>query len=293
MNKKELQQYAIKSSVSKSDFDLIVMKHLSISKSELFLLDKIEEKYIKNIKKDLEKRKNWIPIEYILEKAEFFSLDFFVDNRVLIPRNDTEIMVKEALKSILVGELSEKQGDLFLIDIWTGSSAIPISIIKNSNIQNALAIDISEKALEVAKINIKKYKLENHIQTLQSDLLTEILKNNSLSSKERAEVRCKNIIITANLPYIKNSDFENMSPETLKFEPNLALFWWKDTGFELYEKLIWQILKLKEKNIILFIEIGFDQKEIAKNFLKSKNLKFEIYKDNSEIERCIKIYFDF
>ncbi len=317
--KKDLEIYAKNLWVSKTDFELILQKNLWISKTELFLLENIEEKYIENIKKDLERRNAWEPLEYIIEKAEFFSLPFFVDKRVLIPRNDTEIMIEKALKI-------DNLEDFLLIDVWTWSSAIPISIIKNSKIKNALAIDISKKALEVAKINIKKHNLWDKIKVLESNLLEKLLENNSLFFDERAGVRYKNIIITANLPYIKNKDFENMSKETLKYEPNLALFWWEKTGFELYEKLIWQIFEIFnysrnchpelvsashnldskwpegiplgtsskwQTKIILFIEIWFDQKEIAENYLKSKNLKFQIFKDNSKIERCIKICFDF
>ena len=87
----------------------------------------------------------------------------------------------------------------------------------------------------------------------------------------------------------------NMSKEVIQFEPNLALFWWKETWFELYEKLISQIFLLKDKyflkKIILFIEIWFDQKEYCKKYLQSKNLSFDIFIDNSWIERCVKISF--
>lgn len=285
MKKKDLKNYSKKLLISDSDFDLIVCKNLAISKSELFLLLEIPEKYIKNIKIDFEKRKNWVPIEYIIEKADFFSLEFFVDNRVLIPRNETEIIVEKVL------ELKENK-NYNLIDIWTWSSAILLSLAKNWDFKNMFWIDISKKALEVAKINVEKYKLSNKIQLQQNNLLDFFLEKDNSSILEKND-----LIITANLPYIKNSDFENMSEETIKFEPNLALFWWEKTGFELYEKLIFQIIKLQEKikrkNIILFIEIGFDQKNIAENFLKKENLKFEIFKDNYWIYRTIKIYFDF
>ena len=86
-----------------------------------------------------------------------------------------------------------------------------------------------------------------------------------------------------------------MDKETLIFEPKLALFWWEKTGFELYEKLIKQLQKLKIlqkiKEIILFIEIWFDQKEFAVNFLEKNWLKYKIFKDNSWINRCIKVKF--
>lgn len=296
MDKKTLQKFANSLWIPKTECDAIIMTHLQVSKTELFLLSKIDNKCGERIISDFKKRANGEPLEYIIKKAYFFSLEFFVDKRVLIPRNETEMLIKK------VTEIKNLE-TYTLIDVWTWSSAIAVSIIKNTKIWFANAIDISKDALEVAKINIAKYNLEDKIHILQSDLLSEVLQKNSLEkyfydSKSSSEWQIeKNIIITANLPYIKNSDFENMSPETLKFEPHLALFWWKDTGFELYEKLIWQIFELQKKynikTIILFIEIGFDQKEIAKNFLHNVWLRFEIYTDNSQIDRCIKIFFDF
>lgn len=264
--------------IDKNLIDLIILKNLQISKKELFFLDEIDNSFLKAIENDLERLKNWEPIEYILQKANFFSLDFFVDSRVLIPRNDTEIIVEEVLK---IKNLEK----YFFIDVWTWSSAIICSVFKNSKIKNWLAIDISKKALEVAKINILNYNLDKKIQILENDLLEKIDKKNNFIYR--------NLIITANLPYVKNWDFKNMSNETVYFEPNIALFWWKNTGFELYEKLIWQCLQLKKsfKKIILFIEIWFDQTDFASIFLKKIWLKFEIFKDNSGINRCIKIYF--
>ena len=260
--------------------DLIILKNLKISKKELFFLENITDDFIKKIEQDLVKIQIWEPIEYILEKAEFFGLEFFVDSRVLIPRNDTEIMVQKVLE---IKNLKKFE----LIDIWTGSWAIICTILKNSEIKKWFALDISEKALEVAKINILNLELKNKINICKSNLLEIFFdEKKDFSLKER-------LIITANLPYVKNWDFENMSTEVLKYEPKIALFWWQNTGFELYKKLIRQCLQLKEKysleNIFLFIEIWFDQEEIAKDFLKIEKLKHSFYKDNSWIQRCIQI----
>ncbi|RAL57938.1 hypothetical protein BLD25_01115 [Candidatus Gracilibacteria bacterium GN02-872] len=287
MKKIEFKKYGIKSEI----LDLILMKNLKISKKELFLIDEIDKKFIKSIEIDLEKFKKGVPIEYILEKANFFGIDFFVNNRVLIPRNDTEILVSECLKL-------DNIDNFLIIDIGTGSSAILASIMENTNIKKGIGIDISKEALEVAKKNIKNLKLEKKVILLKSDLL-EILLRDSKSSSEGhlggEVIFGKNLLITANLPYIKENDFKNMSKEVIQFEPNLALFGGKETGFELYEKLISQIFLLKDKyflkKIILFIEIGFDQKEYCKKYLQSKNLSFDIFIDNSGIERCVKISF--
>ncbi len=217
---------------------------------------------------------NWEPLEYILEQAEFYGEQFFVDNRVLIPRNDTEIMVDRAIL---------EQADVY-IDVGTWSGCIPISIMQNSqqDFKQVYALDISKKALEVAEINIKNNNLEGTIKLLESDLLEKILEKN---------IQNKQIIITANLPYIKQDDFENMDESVYLNEPKQALYGWQDTGFELYEKLIWQCQEVAEiwNNIVLFIELGFDQKYICEDFLRTQGLRYKIFKDSGWVERCAKI----
>lgn len=269
--------------------NLILQKITGLSKEQLFLssyqLSFLEEKEFQRL---IEKYKSWEPIEYILEKAEFYGLDFFVDSRVLVPRNDTEVMVDEVLKI---------NWKFTLIDVWTWSSCIPISILTNNkNIDKCYVIDISKKALEVSKLNIDKYWLADKIEQIHGDLLENIGQSHRVVLKENVEVNLcvyPNIIITANLPYVKNWDFENMSDETVKFEPDLALYGWENTGFELYERLINQILELNKNisNIILFIEIWFDQRELVGKFLEKLNLKYEFFKDNWGINRCVKVYF--
>lgn len=284
MKKTDLYHKAAKLGISQKETSLILEKTLDISSTDVFLLETIDEKYISLLENMLFQRANWTPLEYIINRANFFSLDFFVDNRVLIPRNDTEILVEQVLSITDIHEYT-------LIDVGTGSWAIPISILKNSNLPHALALDISPEALEVTKKNLQQHRLKQRLTIQQSNLLTALL------DKKDSKIAEKNIIITANLPYIKNGDFANMSKETIQHEPHLALFGGQQTGFELYETLIFQIFELaklyKIEKILLFIEIGFDQKEIAETFLQQQKLPFTIYKDNNWIERCVKIIFDF
>jgi len=267
--------------ISQKVKNMIILKITGLSKEQLFLAPKIEERFIHQIEQALKRLEDWEPVEYIIETSEFYWLDFFVDPRVLIPRNDTEIMV-----DCVLNELLEKN-TYNLIDVLTGSSCIPISIIKNSeNILKSYVIDISKSAIDVAKINIKKHWLGKVIEPIHWNLLNNFIENKKYVFNE-------NIIITANLPYIKNWDFKNMDPEVVTFEPDSALYWGKKTGFELYEELIKQAIALKKQcninNILLFIEIWFDQKEISEMYLNTLGLKFDVFKDNWWIERCIRI----
>lgn len=283
MDKKELKKISSEMWVNSKLLDILILNELNIKKSSLFLIDEIDNKYIENITKNLERLKKWEPIEYITNNAEFYNLDFYVDNRVLIPRNDTEIMVDKAIDEIIDNELNT------LIDIWTWSSCIAISIVKNTNsIRNCYVVDISTQALEVSKKNINKYNLEKRIKQIYWNLLTDFLANNNYELS-------KNIIITANLPYIKNGDFINMDSETIWYEPELALYWWKETWFELYEQLLRECIQFKKlysiNKLILFIEIWFDQYEYSYKYIENLNLNFKYFKDNNWINRCIKIVF--
>ena len=307
MKKQEAINFWKKFWVQSNIVEEILMKKTGLNKSQFFLSEelKISKNDLEELKELFKKIAFWYPIEYALEKAEFYWLDFYVDKRCLIPRNDTEIMVDKAIEEI------KKKKNVVYIDVWTGSWAIPISVVDNvwHLIDKAFAVDISEDALEVAKKNIKTHNLVDKIELLKSDLLTKIPLNPPFTKRKIAEC-----VITANLPYIKNEDFWNMDKEVILHEPAIALYWWKKTGFELYEKLIKQILnspllqrtrwidlKGQEKVpwgrgvggevLVLFIEIWFDQKEIAINYLENKNLKFEIFKDNWGVDRCVKIIF--
>jgi len=275
----------------------ILQKITGLSKEQLFLntdciLTEQQQELYDSYQTRLD---SWEPLEYILEQASFYWLDFFVDNRVLIPRNDTEVMVECVLETLKThpptGTFLEKgRRNLIYIDIWTWSGCIPVSILTSplaplltGEGDMCYAVDISKKALEVAWINIQNHELKEKITLLEWNLLEPIL---PLLGNEGLGV-----VITANLPYIKQDDFENMDESVYLNEPDLALYWWEETWFELYEKLIGQCQELvKWKNkIVLFIELGFDQKEICENFLKSESLVYQIFQDNGWVERCVRV----
>lgn len=212
---------------------------------------------------------------------EFFSLPFYVDTRVLTPRNDTETMVYQVLKN--------EQPETTYIDVGTGSSCVISSILKNIKYQatSAFWVDISDDALAVANINRAWLGLQDKLDLRKSNLLEIFL-------KREEEITGRHLVITANLPYIKNDDIEHMDAEVLENDPHIALFWGKETGFELYEILLEQILELKKifsGDITLYIEIGFDQYEYSKTYISNLWFKCEYYKDLGGIWRIVKINF--
>lgn len=250
----------------------------NINKEELFLSKELDDIYNWQIFFIFEKISNNYPLEYITKKLEFYWKEFYIDENVLIPRIDTEILVEKVIKHI-----KKQKDEIYLLDIWTWSGIIILSILDEikEKIKRAYAIDISKKAIEVAIRNAYEKKLEIFIDFINMDFRNfefNLLQN-------------KNLVITANLPYIKENDFENMTESTYRYEPEIALYGWRNSWFEMYMDLIEILIEKKDlfASLDLFIEIWFDQWEISKNFLEEKWLKFEIFKDTNNISRTIKI----
>lgn len=218
-----------------------------------------------------------------INQIEFFYLNFFYDSKkTLIPRFETEYLVRKAI------EIVNKNDIDWVFDFWTWTWIIPISIEKNTNKNFELFwFDISEEALGVAKSNINLHN--SRLKVYKSDLLKDI----DLDFFQK--FKNKNILITANLPYVKNNDWENMSEDT-KAESHLALFWWKNTWFELYEKYFNSIDKLRKQlsfnKIFILSEIWYNQKNIATQCLNKIWFKHQYIKDNQNIDRIIFIKID-
>jgi len=203
----------------------------------------------------------------IIGHKEFFGLDFLVNKQVLIPRPETEIMVEGVLKNINKNDT--------LIDVGTGSGCVLISILKNRPVQYAYGLDISCRALKIARQNARRHKI--NAKFLKSDLLKNF-KNKKTG---------KNIFITANLPYLTQEQFKN-SP-TIKREPYRALVA-NNQGLELYEKLLRQVKdNITNKKINIFLEIDPSQAQlIQKTILKYfPHANIEIKKDLSGNDRLV------
>ena len=205
----------------------------------------------------IEKRKKGMPVAYLIGAKEFYGLDFEVDENVLIPRPDTEVLVEsviEYVKSLPVGKK-----ELSLLDVGTGSACIPISILKNIPGIKALATEISSQAMKVASRNIKTHAMEGRITLIQSDLLKNLPSD---------WYRRKEVVVTANLPYIPHQ-FQ-VHPST-KFEPDLALYGGED-GLDLYKRLFEELTDVRPQAI--FLECFDFQKAILATHLPDYELKF-------------------
>jgi len=201
----------------------------------------------------IERRVHGEPVAYLVRHKEFYGRDFIVDERVLIPRPETELLVEAALEHIR-RKLHTGQVPI-VADIGTGSGAIAISLaLEEPRLPYLYATDISPDALEVAYLNAKRYAVEQRIRLLQGDLVEPL--------PEPVD------IITANLPYVGAEEMDVLAPDVLAYEPHLALFS-GPSGLDLLQRFLRAVRQagtLKEGGWML-LEIGYAQKETLTRLL--------------------------
>ena len=228
-----------------------------------YVLDKPRQYIIVYDNKEIDKQQQWqyfvniekltkgIPLQHITHRQEFMKMDFFVDENVLIPRPDTEILVEEVIK------IAQKYNSPRILDLCTGSGAIAISLKKFVPNADITAVDISEKALEIAQKNAEK--LEAKINFVKSDLF-DILDNKKFD------------IIVSNPPYIRKDEIKKLSEEVQK-EPKIALDGGED-GLDFYRIIAEQAINYLKTGSFLCFEIGYNQKnDVIKIIEDEQNYK--------------------
>lgn len=223
----------------------------------------------------IEKRSKRVPLQHILGYQDFMGLRFFVDGRVLIPRQDTEILVEEALKELHDG--------MSVLDICTGSGCILISLLNYSNDCSGIGVDISEDALEVAKTNA------NMLLTSQTQKDSDIsfMKADVLSELPTELMEPKFDLVVSNPPYIESDVIEELEPEVKDYDPMLALDGGKD-GLVFYRRLSEVLDKTLKKGGWFFFEIGYNQAEAVKELFSDEYTDIEVIKDYAGLDRVIK-----
>ena len=230
-----------------------------------FLLEKRKEATIEQSERYME----WIciratryPLEYILGKQEFMGLLFQVNENVLIPRQDTEVLVECVLKS--------SKGKKVL-DMCTGSGCIAISIAKLGEPEEVHAADVSKGALEVARKNVRANEVK--VELIESNLFEKI--------SEQYE------IIVSNPPYIESQVIETLMPEVRDFEPVLALDGTED-GLYFYREISKAAPRYLKENGEIFFEIGYNQGEAVTNILRAAGFSYvEVRKDLAGLDRVV------
>lgn len=248
--------------------NILLQYILKQTKQQLIINSKNEVKHsdAKLYKENIQKLINGTPLQYITNKQQFMGLDFYVDENVLIPQPDTEILVEEAIKII------KQNNSTNVLDLCTGSGAIAISIANYCLNTQVTATDISTKALNVAKKNSKQNNI--NIEFAESNLFERLQKN-------------KFDVIVSNPPYIETEVIKTLSKE-VKNEPLIALDGGQD-GLKFYKAILQQANNYLNKNGYLLLEIGYNQGQAILS-LEHENLKLitkQPIKDLSGNDRVI------
>ena len=217
------------------------------------------------------RRANREPVAYILGNQDFMGLNFKVNENVLIPEQDTETLVEEALRFCEDG--------MRILDLCTGSGCIALSILNFTNDTKAVCTDISDKALEVAALNSENLGLKERAEFVHADLFP-------------AKDGTKYDIVVSNPPYIASSVIETLAPEVKDFEPRLALDGDED-GLSFYRRIINEVPEYLYSNGYLIMEIGYDQGQAVKELLEQDNRyhDIEVIKDYSGNDRVVRVCF--
>lgn len=255
---------------AKLDVEYIFSNILKVSRMEMTLnfkrkITEEEKKIIREMLVEVGKKKR--PLQYVLGFEEFYGYKFYVDESVLIPRPETELLVEKCIK------LMNKIENPKILDIGSGSGAISISLGKELPKSMVLGVDISEKALKIASKN----KVENNsanVKFIRSDIFKNI------------EYKKFNLIVS-NPPYIPHYEYEVLEEKVLRYEPKLALTA-PNNGLYFYEEISKTAPNYLIKNGYLAFEIGYNQGEAVKKIMEKNNfMDIKIYYDYAEHERIV------
>lgn len=231
----------------------------------------LENSILENFFKMIERRKNGEPVQYIVRKQEFMSLDFIVKPGVLIPRGDTEILVEETLENM------KEMKNPVIVDVGCGSGAIAVSIAKYRPDALVYAIDKMDTPIRVTEINAEKNGVLDRVHSIKSDLLSSLDKDlyNSID------------VLVSNPPYIREKVIPTLMREVKDYEPLVALSGGRD-GLYFYREITIQSLKFIKSGGFIAFEIGYDQGEDVINILRENGFS-NVYckKDLSGNDRVV------
>jgi len=251
--------------------ELLLAHILSCKRLNLYLsFEKpLTEEELQKYRELLRRRSKFEPLQYIIGKVEFYGIDFKVNPSVLIPRQETEILIET-----IIGQY-DKHDTLRILDIGTGSGNIAISLAKNLDNSVITALDISEEALKTANENALLNSVNDRTEFIRFDFLKEEFKRNEFD------------VVVSNPPYIAIEEFETLRPELKEYEPKVAL-----TDYN-YGFLFYEIISNKSNHLLkpggkLFFEVGKGQASKVTEIMTKNNFQnINATKDYLNIERVI------
>ena len=254
----------------RSEIEWLLQDLLNYKKIDLYLKfeEEIDSEKLFILKSWIKRRVSREPLQYITGKADFYGRSYFVNNKVLIPRPETEILIDAAIKNLL------KKKNPFIIDIGTGSGCIGITLAIEIKKSNVLSIDISKDALLIAKNNAENHNIKN-IKFLEID----VLKN---------DINQKADLIISNPPYISKNELSTLMPEVKNYEPKISLTDNKD-GFTFYERFVYLFPKILKNDGAAIIEVGREEHSIKvlEIFKKNGMKNIKVLKDLNSDNRAV------
>ena len=257
---------------SKNDAWLLFEHIFNIPRHKYFMISSdecIDDKLMEDYFEAIDVRANHIPLQHITKTQDFMGMTFNVNEHVLIPRQDTEVLVEKALSVM-------KDGDKVL-DMCTGSGCIAISIGKLKNV-DVTAVDISSEALKVARGNAVNLNASN-VEFIESNLFDKIKEDSTSKNCKKYD------IIVSNPPYIKSLDIEELMVEVKEHEPRLALDGDED-GLKFYNAITKEAKEFLRTGGYLIYEIGCDQGDDLRRIMEENGFTdIEIIKDLAGLDR--------
>lgn len=253
---------------------LLLSRLLKVDKIYIYThgKEKVSEPVVEKFLELIEKRAKGYPIQYIINEKEFMGLDFYVEEGVLIPRSDTEILVDYVLGYI---DNKYKNKSINLLDLGFGSGAIALSVAYYRSSVTVYGVDMYDAPIRVAEINKERFKLTN-VHLFKGDLFQGI-----------KDVKEKFHIIASNPPYIPRDDIDKLQDEIKYYEPREALDGGSD-GLNFYRRIIPESKKYLTDEGLLIFEIGYDQGQSVKNMLLVEGfVNVNILKDLQGLDRVV------
>jgi release factor glutamine methyltransferase len=256
----------------RANAEILLAEILKCKRLELYLaFDKpLAENEVQVYREAIRKRGLRIPLQYIVGNVEFYGLKLIVNENVLIPRPETELLVEMVINE------SDKSTNIRILDIGVGSGNISLAILKNLPNSKVVAIDISESALAVAKQNAELNLLQDKVEFCLFDILKGDL--NTLGKFD---------LIVSNPPYVSEKDFETLDPELKIHEPKIALTDYAD-GISFYKQIIEVSDQILNRPGKIYFELGMGQSTQVLRYFEQRDFSnIKVTKDYSGIDRII------
>jgi len=254
------------------DAELLLQSVLRQSRSQLLLnlqdeIPVIKEKEYESL---IEKRSTHIPLQYLTGTVEFYNIELRCDQRALIPRPETEILVDTVLQKLSNFPAPK------ILDIGTGTGNIAIALAKNLPDSHITSVDISGDALDLAASNARLNGVERRINLIQGDILDSVF------------IRTFGLFdcVISNPPYVATADKETLQPEVAKYEPAMAIFT-GDDPLIFYKTIVSNILYILNVQGLLAFEVGLGQAGMIQDLMKPAFDKIAVTKDLAGIERIV------